>query len=158
MEDSVIDPENFKAALAHWATGVTVVAFRDEQRVVATTVSAFMSLSVEPPLVLLALAPNATVRPYLAAGARFGVSVLSASQRRLATVFADPLPVGPDPFPADGAPLIDGALVQLSCMVTEVRPGGSHAIVIAAVEDACVRPGDGPLIRYDRGWAELETA
>lgn len=155
-EDCAIDPDIFKDALAHWAAGVSIVAFRDEQRVVATTVSAFMSLSVEPPLVLLALAPNATVRPYLAAGAPFGVSILPASQRRLATVFADPLPVGPDPFTAEGAPLIEGALVQLSCTVTEVRPGGSHAVVIAAVHAARVRPGDGPLIRYDRRYAGLE--
>lgn len=157
-QESVIDPEDFKEALAHWAAGVTVVAFRDEQRVVATTVSAFMSLSLEPPLVLLALAPNATVRPYLAADARFGVSVLAVSQRRLATVFADPFPVGPDPFTADGTPLIEGALVQLSCTVTEVRPGGSHAIVIASVHAAGVRPGDGPLIRYDRRYANLDQS
>lgn len=143
--------------MSHWPAGVTVVGFRDDDgRVIATTVSAFTSLSVEPPLVLLALGPNATVRPFLTAGTQFGISILGGAQRRLATVFADSFPVGPDPFSPTGAPVIVEAPVTLGCTVVEVHPGGTHAIVIAAVDDAHIRGGDDPLIRFKRRYARLD--
>jgi flavin reductase (DIM6/NTAB) family NADH-FMN oxidoreductase RutF len=153
-ENSVIDRDSFIEALAHWATGVTVVACRDDGRVIATTVSAFLSLSLDPPLVLLALAPNATVRPFLSTGAPFAISMLGVEQRRLATIFADPYPVGPDPFAASGDPIVQGAMVGLACTVSEVRPGGDHAVVIAAVRAAVVEPQE-PVIRFRRAWRQL---
>jgi flavin reductase (NADH) len=153
----MIDRNRFREALARWASGVTVVAYRTDERVVATTVSAFMSLSLEPPLVLIALGPNATVRPYLQPGATFAISVLGADQKRLAMVFADPFPVGPDPFPAAGAPVIDGAPIGLTCEVERVSEGGDHAVVIAAVHDAVVGARGSPLIRYDRKYVGLDA-
>ena len=151
----MIDREWFRNALAGWASGVTVVACRTDGRVVATTVSAFMSLSLEPPLVVIALGPNATVRPYLQPGQTFAVSVLAADQRRQAMVFADPYPAGADPFPATGAPVIDGCLAGLTCVVERVHEGGDHALVIAAVHDATGGATGTPLIRYDRGYHAL---
>lgn len=152
------DAETFRQALAYWASGVAVVSFRDSERVIATTVSAFMSLSIDPPLVLLALGPNATVRPFLSPGTRFGVSLLGEKQGRLASVFADPLPVGPDPFTAGGAPLIRDAIAGLQCTVSELHAGGRHLIVVGAVDDADIRGGQGPLIRYDRAYHRLGDA
>lgn len=151
----MIDRDRFRDALAAWASGVAVVACRTEQRVVATTVTAFMSLSLEPPLILVAIGPNATVRPFLQPGERFGVSILGAEQRRLAMVFADPFPVGPDPFPPDGDALIDGCLLGLSCVVERVDDGGDHAIVIGAVHDVTGGASGAPLIRYDRRYHAL---
>lgn len=113
-----------------------------------------MSLSIEPPLVLVALGPNATVRPYLSEGAEFGISILAADQRRVASVFADPFPVGPDPFEVNGVPLIRGALVQLECTVTEVRLSGAHAVLTAAVAAGAIRAGT-PLLRFDRAYHTL---
>ena len=153
----MIDRNQFRDALARWACGVTVVAYRTDERVVATTVSAFMSLSLEPPLVLIALGPNATVRPYLQPRATFAISVLGADQKRLAMVFADPFPVGPDPFPATGAPVISGALIGLTCEVERVSEGGDHAVVIAAVDDAVVGARGSPLVRYDRKYCGLDV-
>lgn len=135
---------------------MTVVACRTDARVVATTVSAFTSLSLDPPLVLIGVGPNATVRPYLSPGAVFAISVLAADQRRLAMIFADPYPVGPDPFPQEGAPLIDGCLLGLSCVVDRVDTGGDHAIVIARVHDVVGGTGSVPLIRYNRKYHALE--
>jgi flavin reductase (NADH) len=152
----MIDRDTFRDALAAWASGVAVVACRTERRVVATTVSAFVSLSLEPPLILVAIGPNATVRPFLQPGQPFGVSVLSAGQRRLAMTFADPYPVGPDPFPAEGDPLIPDCLLGMSCVVERVDDGGDHAIVIAAVHE--VQGGQyagAPLIRYNRKYHAL---
>ena len=152
----MIDPQQFRDALAGWASGVSVIACRVEDRVVATTVSAFTSLSVDPPLVLVALGPNATVRPFLEPGRRFTISILSATQRRLAMIFADPFPVGPSPFPESGDPVIPDSLVTLVCTVDRVDYGGDHAIVIASVQEATWQDGD-PLVRYRRKYHALGT-
>jgi flavin reductase (NADH) len=154
--DTMIDRDRFRDALASWASGVAVVACRTDERVVATTVSAFMPLSLEPPLILVALGPNATVRPYLQPGATFAISVLGAGQRRLAMVFADPLPVGPDPFPATGVPLIESAILGLTCNVERVDTGGDHAIVVACVNDVTGGTSGSPLIRHARKYRGLD--
>jgi flavin reductase (NADH) len=152
----MIERDRFRDALARWASGVAVVAYRSDERVVATTVSAMLSLSLEPPLVLVALGPNATVRPFLQPGAPFGISILGAGQRRLAAVFADPFPVGPTPFPPAGDPLHPGAPVALACTVERLDDGWDHAIVIAAVRDIVVGPEVAALIRFRRAYHELE--
>jgi flavin reductase (NADH) len=151
------EADEFRAALSRWPSGVTIVACRDGDRVVATTVSSFTSLSLDPPLVLIALGRNATILPFLQVGTRFGISVLTAAQRRLAAVFADPLPVGPSPFAAAGDPLVDGALVGLACTVSEVRAGGDHHIVIARVAEVVALNDGPPLIRYRRRYHELNA-
>jgi flavin reductase (DIM6/NTAB) family NADH-FMN oxidoreductase RutF len=150
-----MDPATYRDALSVWASGVTVVAFRDRDRVVATTVSAFMSLSLNPPLVLVALGRNATVLPFLQPGAPFAISVLAAPQRRLATIFADPFPVGPDPFPPEGDPVLPDALLALACTVTEARHAGDHVTITAAVREA-IRNDAAPLIRFRRRYHALE--
>ena len=144
-----LEPARFREALAHWASGVAIAACRDDARLVATTISAFMSLSAEPPRVLLALGPNATIRPFLAEGAVFGVSILAHAQRRLAAVYADAFAVGPDPFTGD-PPLIHDALTALACRVTEARDAADHLLVIAEVHAVNVRHDLTPLIRYRR--------
>jgi flavin reductase (DIM6/NTAB) family NADH-FMN oxidoreductase RutF len=153
----MIDRDRFRDVLAGWASGVTIVAFRTDDRVVATTVSAFLSLSLDPPLILVALGPNATVRPFLTPGEKFAVSVLGVDQRRLAMVYADPFPVGADPFRAEGAPVIPGSLLSLECAVERVDEGSDHAVVIAAVHDAVRGPRGSPLIRFERGYHGLES-
>lgn len=150
-----MESDRMRNAMAAWASGVTIVAARTDERVVATTVSAFLSLSLDPPRILIAIGPNATVRPFLQPGAVLGVSILAAEQKRLAMVYADSFPVGPDPFNGEGTPLVDGCLVGLSCTVERVEEGGSHAIIIADVNDVEGGPGRVPLIRYDRRYYAL---
>jgi flavin reductase (NADH) len=152
-----MDADEFREALSHWASGVAIVACRFQQRVVATTVSAFMSLSLEPPLVLLALGANANILPFLKTGELFGISILSASQRRLATIYADSFPVGRDPFSTEGVPLVDNALVALACIVKESRPGGDHTVIIAGVQHIAFGAAEQPLIRYNRGYHGLQS-
>ena len=151
-----IDADSFREALARWASGVAVVALREEGRVLATTVSALMSVSVKPPLIVLALGPGAQVLPYLTEGRRFGVSLLGEEQSRLARVFSDPYPVGPSPFHGDG-PVVAGAIVRLGCVVHRVDAGGDHRLVLACVESTAHAPGE-PLLRWERAYRRLAPA
>lgn len=153
-----MDRDDFREAMSRWTSGVSVVACRNDGNPVATTVSALLSLSLDPPTILLALGPNSTVLPFLKPGADFGISVLSAAQRRLASVFADPLPVGAPAF-TDGTPLLPGALLGLHCTVREARTAADHTIVIAGVRNAVASDApEGPLIRYGRRYHALFTS
>lgn len=152
-----VGPEAFRDALARWASGVTLVAVRDADQVHATTVSAFASVSAEPPLVLVSLGPGAQVLPFLESGSAFAVSVLAEDQRRLAAVFADAFPVGPRPFPAEGPPLVAGALAGLVCRVRDVHEAGDHRLVVALVEEVKLEGAGGarPLLYWGREYRAL---
>jgi len=148
--------DSFREALSYWASGVTIVAVRDEGDLHATTVSSLTSVSDSPPTVLISLGRTARVLPFLEPGGRFAVSVLGSDQRRLASVYADSYPVGPSPFPAEGAPTVTGALVALECIVVEVREVGASFVVVGQVERTTLGEGESPLVYFRRGYRELE--
>lgn len=149
-------PESlYREALSHWASGVTVIAVREESRVYATTATAFASASLRPPLVLFVLGAGAQALPFLAPGRACAISILAEAQRRYATIFADAFPVGPSPFPATGPPVIPGALVVLQCEIEKAIEAGDHHIFIARVAHAEIGPDAPPLVHYRREYPRL---
>jgi flavin reductase (DIM6/NTAB) family NADH-FMN oxidoreductase RutF len=141
--------EAFRDALAAWPAGVALAAVRDGDAVRALTVSSLIPVTVDPPLVLVSLGPNAPVRPFLDPGSPLTLSVLAASQKGLAARYADTFPVGPSPFPETGPPVAQGALAGLVCEVDELLERGDHLLVIARVVQARSAP-DGPALAYFR--------
>jgi flavin reductase (DIM6/NTAB) family NADH-FMN oxidoreductase RutF len=144
--------ELLREVFSRWASGVTVVAVRDDGRVHALTVSAFLPLSVSPPMVAVSLGGNASALPFLEPGVTFGISVLSAKERGIASRYADSLPVGPDPFGADDPPVVRDCLASLACEVEEVRPAGDHHLVTARVLEARAGAADDALLYYRRDY------
>lgn len=147
--------DRMREAMAHWASGVTVVAASDGPVIHAVTVTAFMSVSLDPPLVLVGLGGNASVLPALTPGERFGISILAESQRRLASMFTDPAPIGRDAFETADVPLVKNALVTLTCVVEERIYAGDHTLILAGVTGVGGDTGQAPLIRYAREWKGL---
>lgn len=146
--------EAFREALSFWVTGVTILAVREEESaaVHALTVSAFMALSMEPPLVVASLGANASALPYLEPDTRYVISLLGDDQNGLASRYADTFPVGPSPFPADGPPRVNGSLASLICEVDEMLVRGDHTLVIGRVIDATTGTGESALAYYRRGY------
>jgi flavin reductase (NADH) len=150
-----VEADVFREALSRWASTVTVVSVRDGDAVHATTVTSFFPVSADPPLVAVALGPGAQVVPWMDPGATFVVSFLGESQRGLASRFADSFPVGPSPFPTDGAPVVRGALVGLVCTVREAHAtAGGSRVVVGRVEDAQVGEGS-PLLYQARSYRRM---
>jgi flavin reductase (DIM6/NTAB) family NADH-FMN oxidoreductase RutF len=148
-----IDPTTFRNALARFASGVTIVTARDgDGRDVGMTVSAFSSLSLEPPLVLLCIDHNASVAPVLAHCEIFAVNILAEQQQALSRRFAEHEVDRFDGVPfkrgALGPALIDGAIAHLECRVHARHPGGDHTILIGVVDAAAI--GDGNPLLYFR--------
>jgi flavin reductase (DIM6/NTAB) family NADH-FMN oxidoreductase RutF len=155
-----IDAHTFRAVLGRFATGVTVVTARDDEgHDHGMTVSAFCSVSLEPPLVLTCLDRAATLLPRLAQGATIAVNVLSSTQEALSRRFASEVDdrfdgVGYTRGPR-GSPLLDEALASLECRIESLVDAGDHVIVIGRVEHTHVIEDAEPLLYYRSGYGRL---
>jgi len=156
-ERTPIEPDDFRGALSHWASTVTLVAVRDDGHVHGTTVTSFAPVAADPPTILVSLGPGAQVLPFLDEGTDFVVNLLAREQRDLATRYADSFPVGPSPFPAEGPPVIDGGVVSLLCRVRSIVPAdGATRVVLARVMERIEGMGGAPLLYHRRGYVGLE--
>jgi len=149
------DAEQFKRALAHWASGVTIVTSRHGSRVQGMTVSAFSSVSLDPPLVLVCAEQTSITNQLIRASSVLGVSVLSAGQQALSNLFASKA-LEHQRFRdlqcldgTTGCPRIPGALAWLDCRVVRVVEAGDHHLYVAEPETVEVAGGE-PLL-YFRG-------
>ncbi len=145
-----VTPDQFKAALGRFCSGVTVVTVTDEEGDHAMTASAFSSLSLEPPLVLVCVKKNGNMHTRLSKADGFAVNLLDEAQESVSNRFAGwwagegskwaDLPV--EPAPTSKAPWIGGSLASLDCTVHERLDGGDHTIFVGRVQD--VRVDDRP--------------
>ena len=153
-----IDAAAFRHALGRFPSGVTVVTVRGAAgphgQDYGMTVSAFASLSLDPPLVLVCIGDDATIAGAVAAAQHFAVNVLAETQEALARRFADP-----DADRFDGAnisrgmhelALLDGAAATLQCEIVARHRGGDHTIVVGQILAAAAVEDGRPLI-YQRG-------
>ena len=157
-----LNGDSLRSALSAWAAGVTLLTIADDRDDIGTTVSAFMPVSLDPPLVVVSLIAGSypaevLSRPSFPAQ-RFAVTLLSSAQKVLAGQFAA------EGRPSarlilDGAPHVrgtlsgalipQGGLAALECSVARRVPAGDHLLVISAVEDvAYVAESGDPLVRF----------
>ncbi len=156
----MIDQDSFRAVLGRFASGVTVVTALDRSgHDQGMTVSAFCSLSLDPPLILFCVDHTASMYESLKTVPGFIVNILSENQEPLARRFS-----GPDPNRFDGigfargvsgVAILDDVLGYLECKRVAVHPGGDHSIYVGEVEVARSKEGR-PLLYYRGGYAQLE--
>ena len=154
-----IDPTTFRAALGRFASGVTVLTTRaTDGTALGMTATAFSSVSLAPPLVLVCVDLDAAALPALTVGAAFAVHVLAESQtalsQRFASSEADRFAGLPVTRGLDGVPLLDGVLARLECRVTATYPGGDHLIVVGEVHEATLGE-EAPLLYFRGGYGRL---
>lgn len=137
-----------RRVLGRFATGVTVVTTTERDTIQAMTVNAFLSVSLQPPLVLVSLG-RSRMNEMLARTRHYGVSVLCHDQEHLAAHFAGQrtAPVEPKFVWHGGIPLLAGALAHLVCRVVDFHQAGDHMLWIGAVEHLDHRDGE-PLLFY----------
>ncbi|HWY42084.1 MAG TPA: flavin reductase family protein [Candidatus Sulfotelmatobacter sp.] len=146
----------FRRALGHFATGVTVLTVEKEPgEVHGMTANSFASVSLEPPLISVCVDERARILPMLKAKQRFGVNVLKRDQQALSEYFArldQDQEVGERlgvafHWTKEKIPLLENVLCQLSCRLSGLHVAGDHTIVIAEVEFAKLFEGE-PLLFY----------
>ena len=159
---SDVDQGLFRQATGQFAGGIVVVTTSVGH---AMTVSAFMSVSLEPPLVLFGAEKLARFHDAVLTAGAWAVSILAEdaekTARWLATGGRPPDGVAHHPGPVTGAPLLDDALVTLECRTAAVYDGGDHSIIVgqvAAVTSAEGPPSRGPLMHYAGSYRRLRPS
>jgi flavin reductase (DIM6/NTAB) family NADH-FMN oxidoreductase RutF len=148
----VIAPDEFRHVLGHFSTGVTIITTCDaEQRPTGLTASAFTSVSLDPPLILVCVDHKAQSYPTLRDSGRFAVNVLTHEQeaisRRFATTRLDKFDGVAFAISDLGVPLLHDALVHLECRTVSTHVAGDHTIFIGQVERSAANAGE-PLLYY----------
>lgn len=159
-----ISSAEFRDALRHFPAGVTIVTIQapGESQPHGLTVSAFASVSPEPPLILVCIDHKAHGHELLQRpGATFAVNILGANQAELSNRFAwikdeDRFAKGEWGTAVTGAPVLTTALAWLDCTVHAHYPAGTHTIYVGAVQASHVpRPNEAPLIYWNRDYRQL---
>jgi 3-hydroxy-9,10-secoandrosta-1,3,5(10)-triene-9,17-dione monooxygenase reductase component len=157
------DPGRFRHLMARWATGVSIVTALDAGRDRGLTVNAFLSVSLEPPRVLVSITTDADAWPAIHRTGRFAISILNADQREVSQRFASRVP--PEQKFAGlgthrgstGVALLDGALAAFECQVEQEIPAGDHVLVLGGVVALEEGHDASPLVFYRGGYAEADT-
>jgi flavin reductase (DIM6/NTAB) family NADH-FMN oxidoreductase RutF len=157
-----MDSDTFRSVLGRFASGVTILTARDASGADhGMTVSAFSSLSLEPPLVLFCVDHTASMHDLLTSDPppACGISILSSNQEAWSRRFADENEQRFDGIAysrgEQGVVLLDDALAHLECTIVQRVEAGDHTLCIARLDRAEALRGH-PLLYYRGGYAQLE--
>jgi flavin reductase (DIM6/NTAB) family NADH-FMN oxidoreductase RutF len=160
----MVDALLMRDTLRFWASGVSVVTTAGSQRRAGMTVSAFNSLSLDPPCILVCLYKDTTTAQLVRETGHFAISILGEDHAYVSDRFAGrvPLLAGEDRFDTvpittavTGSPILVDALAWLDCKVEAVHDGSTHWIVIGGVMAAGRGTSEAPLVYYDRNYRSL---
>lgn len=157
-----MDSDTFRSVLGRFASGVTILTACDSSGADhGMTVSAFCSVSLEPPLVLFCIDHTASMYGMLTSDPppACGISILSSDQEAYSRRFADETEQRFDGIAYSrgerGVVLLDDALAHLECTIVQRFTAGDHTVCVARLDRAEPRHGQ-PLLYYRGGYAQLE--
>jgi flavin reductase (DIM6/NTAB) family NADH-FMN oxidoreductase RutF len=145
---------------------VTVITTRGEDHAYGMTATAFSSVSMDPPLVLVCVKTNAEGSGIISANGVFAVNVLAADQEPISNYFAsrdrprgrDALKEVPHTTAQTGSPRIDGVAAFLDCRLAETHESGDHLIFIGEVMALDVDPSIEPLLFHGSRYRRIHDA
>ena len=154
-----INKDEFRAALGRFASGVTVVTTTDaDGKMYGLTVSAFCSVSLEPPLILVCVEKTTGSHRAIKEGEFFAVNILRESQQYYSDRFASYLPDKFDNIEFEisdnGVPVLSNTLAGLECRLNDAHDGGDHTIFVGLVEKSHISI-DKPLIYFHGNYHKL---
>lgn len=147
-----VTPDEFRGAMRRFASGITVITARAGDVDHGMTASAFCSLSVNPPRILVCVGRTAAIHDVISGAGAFGVTMLSDEMQPLSDRFAGRFPKDQDRFadldisraPDSGAAWLPGGLGWLDCAVAAAHDGGDHTIYVGEVTAARLNDGVEP--------------
>ncbi len=156
-----VSSADFRSALSRFASGVTVVTTKDASaKLFGITVSAFCSVSLDPPLVLICIEKTTGSHHAFEQSGRFTVNILASNDGAISDHFAS---LVEDKFAGiehavdeHGIPVLQSSLATLQCKLFKTLDGGDHSIFIGEVEHVIVRDAD-PLIYYKGGYRQIQN-
>jgi flavin reductase (DIM6/NTAB) family NADH-FMN oxidoreductase RutF len=154
-----MDDRQFRTAMGKFATGVTVIATDVDGDVHGMTANAFMSVSLDPKLVVISIGEKARILEKIKQSRTFSVNILAANQQELSMIFAGQLKEHREvKFERlDGKPVLNGAVAQIACEVSAEHLEGDHTLFIGRVTDIHLEDAE-PLIFYSGKYRALAEA
>ncbi len=155
----MVTPDQFRHVMRRWASTVTIVTTRTDEVIYGLTVTAFSSLSAQPPMVFVSIDRKTHSHPLIERSGIFCVNLLAPEMSHISDRFAGRVPCE-DRFAglahhreATGSPVLDDAIAFLDCSVVESLATGDHTIFVGQVEAAAVQwPGSLPLVYFAGGY------
>jgi flavin reductase (DIM6/NTAB) family NADH-FMN oxidoreductase RutF len=164
---SQIDADEYRAVLGRFVTGITVVTTLDGQQPFGTTVNSFSSVSLDPPLVLIAVGRERSIHPVIARTHRFAVNILGEDGQALSDCFSG----APSDIPREafcgatwqtgqaGQPLLDDAIAWIGCELERTIEAGDHTLYLGRVlELGASDRQQWPLLYFRRRYLRIERA
>lgn len=161
---SSADAEHLRLAMRRFASGVTIVTAQSDDRRAGITVSAFTSISLDPPVVMVSINSESSAAPVILESGSFAVHILSREQEDLSERFAQTMPweekIGKAEWRTgrSGAPIVTGAITAVDCVLLHSLEIGTHTVMFGRVVDILMKPDvpDAPLLYYDQNYRTLD--
>jgi flavin reductase (DIM6/NTAB) family NADH-FMN oxidoreductase RutF len=159
LPDRILRPEEFRKACARYATGIAVATVvSPDGTPQGLTVNSFTSVSLEPPLILVCIARSATAYPAFQAAKAFVVNILREDQIDLSQHFASSKSERFEGVAwregVHGAPVLDGVLGVMECIMHGSFEAGDHTVFVGLVERAESHEG-APLLYFASAYRKL---
>jgi flavin reductase (DIM6/NTAB) family NADH-FMN oxidoreductase RutF len=154
-----IERNELRRVMGHFATGVTVITTISKQGApFGLTANAFMSVSLEPPLLLISVDRKAESFPHFEESKVFTVNILRDDQESISRRFAVS---GGNKFEGvayhvggNGVPILEGTLAHVECRLYAAHDGGDHILYLGEIQEAETREGK-PLLFYRGGYRAI---
>ncbi|ARI78683.1 flavin reductase family protein [Halobacillus mangrovi] len=151
-----MDDRMFRTAMGKFATGVTVIASEVDGQVHGMTANAFMSVSLDPKLILISIDKRAKMNEVIQKASKFTVNILSGDQKEMSMIFAGQIKenkhVEFETF--EDLPVIENSLVSLACNVYQAHEAGDHTLYVGEVINLNVQDGE-PLAFYEGKYMQM---
>ncbi|WP_089751123.1 flavin reductase family protein [Halobacillus alkaliphilus] len=151
-----MDNRMFRTAMGKFATGVTVIVSEVEGQVHGMTANAFMSVSLDPKLVLISIDKKAKMNEVIEKSNQFTVNILSGDQKEMSMIFAGQIKEDKQVKfeTVEGLPVIEDALVSLVCNVYQSHEAGDHTLYVGEVINLNLQDGE-PLAFYEGKYMQM---
>ncbi|PKR85580.1 flavin reductase family protein [Heyndrickxia camelliae] len=152
-----MDSRVFRNAMGNFATGITIVTTESAGEVYGMTVNAFMSVSLDPMLVVVSIDNKASMYEILQKTKKYAVSFLKEEQTEYSMIYADQIP-GKDKVVYNrlgGQPVLQDALTTIACDVQDMVLAGDHMLFIGKVTEIAISEGD-PLLYFGGNYRTLK--
>ena len=148
-EKAQIDPRELRNACGKFATGITIVTTEVDGEVHGMTANAFMSVSLDPPLVVVSVGKKASMHDLIAKSGRYSVSILNSDQEAYSSHFAGWSPEGFEPRfdRKHDHPVIADAIAYITTKLYATHEAGDHTLYVGEVEHCEYNEGD-PILYY----------
>ena len=151
-----MDDRIFRSAMGKFATGVTVITTEIDEQVHGMTANAFMSVSLDPKLVVISIGEKAQMLDKIKHSKKFAVNILAANQQELSMIFAgqikEKIEVSFENL--GGLPVLKGAVAQVACEVVNEHVEGDHTLFIGKVIDIHLEEEE-PLLFFNGQYRSL---